>query len=267
MCSAVLALASCSAPVAEPRPEQTSTIVSLNPCLDAILVGVSGLEQRVVLSHYSHDPAASSIPQEVALEYGATGGTVEEVLALDPDLVLASAFIAPATAKALDDLDVPVASFGIAGTLEDDLALTQSVAEAVGNPQLGLALTQSIREAVARNRPEEGARTISTVLWQSGEIVPGNATLIAELMRTMGFASHSEALGLSQADRLPLEVLLANPPDLVLVAGDSAGQSHPMLGQLPGTRVERFDPKLFYCGGPSVIGAVERLAEIRRGFE
>ena len=262
-----MALASCAASDSAPTPETTTTILSLNPCLDAILVSVAGDEQQVILSHYSHDPAASSIPQDIAHQFEITGGTVEEVLAADPDLVLASAFLDPATAKALADLDMPVASFGIASTLDEDIAQTLSVSEAVGKPELGRMLADAMRDSVEQHRPAPGTRPISTVLWQAGEIVPGNATLIAELLREMGFANHSETLGLGQADRLPLELLVANPPDLVLIAGDSAGQTHPLLGALPGTRVEHFDPTLFYCGGPSVLGAVDRLAEIRRGFE
>ena len=44
------------------------------------------------------------------------------------------------------------------------------------------------------------ARRFRRLLWQAGGIVPGEATLIAELLAHTGFASHAAARGLGQAD-------------------------------------------------------------------
>ena len=38
------------------------TIVSLNPCTDAILAEVADPAQLLAISHYSHDPRATSMP-------------------------------------------------------------------------------------------------------------------------------------------------------------------------------------------------------------
>ena len=89
----VSAIAGCAPQTpAEDVASDLPRIVSLNPCLDAILVEVAEPEQILALSHYSADPAASSIPQDIARRYDVTGGTVEEVIALEPDIVLASTF-------------------------------------------------------------------------------------------------------------------------------------------------------------------------------
>ena len=105
LAASVLLLAACAqggadAPTAGARP----TIVSLNPCTDAILADVTAPGQLLAISHYSKDPRSSSMPAKRASRYRATGGTVEEVLALDPDVVVAGSFIAPATRAALEDL-------------------------------------------------------------------------------------------------------------------------------------------------------------------
>ena len=62
--------------------------------------------------------------------------------------------------------------------------------------------------------------------------------------------------------KLVVEQLLADPPDLLLIAGDERAQRHPALGNLADTRVETFDPSLLYCGGPSVIRTAARLREL-----
>lgn len=249
---------------ADARGETTErpSVVSLNPCTDAILVELEHPE-ILALSHYSHDLRSSSLPQNVAMQYAVTGGTVEEVLALDPDRVLASPFMAPATQNGLRDLNIPLATFGSPGNVEDSKAQIERLASLIRAPDAGRSLTRSIDLALTQYAAPTGYEPISTVLWQSGEIVAGEQTLIAQLMQQAGFASHSQKLGLGQADRLSLEQVLANPPDLLLITGDSTGQNHPLLGKLENTRIERFDPKLLYCGGPTIIAAMERLAAIR----
>lgn len=238
-------------------------IVSLNPCTDAILVDVAYPGQVLALSHYSHDPASSSIPHDVASQFPVTGGTVEEILALDPDMVLASSFLPPATANALRDLDIPFRTFASPTSVSQNMAQVHYIGKLAGQSSSALSYAGMISEAIRRNAAPPGHTPISTVLWQPGEIVPGEGALISELMREAGFSSHSAALGMGQADYLPLEVLLAHPPELLLVAGNSRGQLHPALQQLENTRVETLDPSLLYCGGPTIIRAMERLAEIR----
>lgn len=265
LAAASLALAGCAAaPERDDRAEtEFPRIVSLNPCIDAVLVELAAPDQVLAISHYSRDPAASSIPAKVAAQYRTTGGTVEEVLALDPDLVLASSFLPPATRQALEDLGVEVATFGIAATPEASIAQLREIALLAGREASGEALVAEIKAALAATEANPDEPAISAVLWQPGQIVPGEATLVSALMRHAGFASQSAALGMGQAEYLSLEQVLANPPDLLLVAGDAPAQRHPALQQLHGTRIASLDPSLIYCGGPSMIRAAERLAAIR----
>jgi len=120
-----------------------------------------------------------------------------------------------------------------------------------------------VRDMTQAATPADNARPIATLLWQPGEIVPGNATLVAELLRAKGFANHADAMGLGQADFAALETVLADPPELLLVAGDSAGQRHPLLAGLTVTQVEPLDPRLLFCGGRTVVGLGMRLDQIR----
>jgi iron complex transport system substrate-binding protein len=240
------------------------TLVSLNPCIDAILVEIAPRTQVLALSHYSRDPGTSSIPQASRRGYEFTGGTAEEVLSAAPDLVLASTFIDPATRSAFENLGLRVETFGSPVNLEESIAQVRTVAAMTGNVAAGERLAAAMQDAA---QAKQGERPITALLWQPGQIVPGEATLIADLLRRQGFVSHSAARGLGQADFVSLETLLAEPPELVLVAGDSAGQRHPLLGKLQDTRVADFPGWLINCGGPSVIAASTRLQAIRAGLE
>ncbi|WP_284125849.1 ABC transporter substrate-binding protein [Parerythrobacter aestuarii] len=237
------------------------TIVSLNPCADAILAEVTAPGQLKAISHYSHDPASTSMDLAVARHFPVTGGTVEEVLALDPDIVVGSSFMDPATSAAFQRLGIRVETLGIASTVADNEAQVRQLATLAGQPEHGEALVARIDAALAATAfPGEPT---PTVLWQPGGIVPGEGALVNELMAHTGFASHSAARGLRQADYLSLERMLADPPELLLVAGGERAQHHPALARLSDMRTERFDANLLYCGGPTIIRAVERLKEIR----
>ncbi|MEL7446410.1 MAG: ABC transporter substrate-binding protein [Pseudomonadota bacterium] len=244
---------------AQDRP----TVVSLNPCIDAILVEVADHDQILALSHYSHDPDSSSIPPETARRFEVTGGTAEEVIALKPDLVLASHFITPSLRTALERMSIRVETFGSPKTIDESTAQIRAVSDLVGDADRRVELIEDILSATARGRGDP----VSTMLWQPGQIVPGERTLVSELLEREGFVSHSAASGLGQADHVSLEAAIADPPELLLVAGKSAGQNHPALTDLASTRVAPFDPKLFYCGGRSIVSAQERLQEIRTSLK
>ncbi len=253
-----------SQPPAEARADGRPTIVSLNPCLDAILVEIAPPAQVLALSHYSRDPASSSIPAPVAARYGVTGGTAEEVIARAPDLVLASIFLPQPTRAALERAGLRVATFGSPATIVESAAQVREVAALAGRAEAGEALAARIAAPAA---PVEGP-PVDALLWQPGEIVAGEATLIAELLREAGFASHAARRGLGQADRVSLEAVLADPPEVLLIAGDAAGQRHPLLARLPeSTQVAAFDPSLIYCGGPTIPRARARLKAIRAEAE
>lgn len=236
------------------------TIVSLNPCLDAILTEIAPPAQVLALSHYSRDAGSSSIPSKVAARYGVTGGTAEEVIALKPDLVLASIFLPQPTRSALERAGLRVETFGSPTSVKESVVQVREVATVTGRGQEGERL---VRDIVAAAAPAQGARPVPTLLWQPGEIVPGDATLVAEMLRRKGFANHAAAMGLGQADFAALETVLADPPELLLVAGDSAGQRHPLLAGLTDTVVEPLEPRLLYCGGRTIVGLGTRLDAIR----
>jgi iron complex transport system substrate-binding protein len=265
---ALLVLAGCSAAPAREASPPAPKIVSLNPCTDAVLVEVADPGQILALSSYSSDPASSSMELARARGFAAVDGTVEEVIALQPDLVLGSTFVSPATRDAFARLGLRYEGFGINPNVADSLAQIRTIAALAGHPERGEALVARIEAALAANAPPPGA-PVTAVVWQSSGIVPGQDTLISELLARTGFVNAAAARGLRQADVLPLEAMLADPPQLILAAGNPASNedrmlAHPALASLTGTRRERYDSALLWCGGPTIARAAERLGAVRR---
>ena len=182
--------------------------------------------------------------------------------------MVASSFLQPATASALDRLGIPVVRLGIAGTIEASAAQVRDLARLAGHPERGEAMVARIERALATAAPPAGSPPISAIVWQGGGLVPGDASLIAQLMRRTGFANAAAARGLGQGAVLPLEAMLAEPPTVIFAAGSAQAEEdrlldHPALDLLEGTARARFDPKLLFCGGPTIPRAVARLAQVR----
>ena len=254
--------------VANRAPAPPSGVASINPCTDAILTQVADSADISALSAYSSDPASSSMDVALARSLASTSGTAEELAALRPRLVIGGTFTAPATRNALARLHIPLIELPIATTVEQSEAQVRQIAALTGNPARGEALIARIEAALNAVKPPPGPPP-SAVVWQSGGIVAGEGTLIADLLRRTGFSSFAADKGLKQADYLPLERVLADPPQVILAAGNShSGEdrllSHPALSAIKGTRRQRLDPALLWCGGPTIIAAAARLGHIRR---
>ena len=76
---------------AEPDEPALPRIVSLNLCADPYLMEFATPEQIIALTWNSHDPTQSPFAARAA-SYPVTGGRLEEVVEMAPDLVILSPF-------------------------------------------------------------------------------------------------------------------------------------------------------------------------------
>jgi iron complex transport system substrate-binding protein len=250
-------------------PAAPGRIVSLNPCLDALLVHLADRRQIAGISRLSRDPEASTIAP-VAASLPVTGETAEEVLLLRPDLVLASTHTALATRRALQRMGVEVAAFGAPATVAESLAQVRQVAMRVGRPARGETLAGRIEAALAA-ATAPGRRRPEMLVLLSGGLAAGPGSLPDDLLRRLGVVNAAARLGLSGWTPAPVEALLTAPPEILVRAG-GGGQAgrpdritrHPALDRL-GERVltAEIPERLLFCGGPSLIEAAGRLAAIR----
>lgn len=248
-------------------PPPPAGIVSLNPCTDAILTQVASPNQIRALSAYSSRPNASSMDVAVAQRFPSTTGTVEEIAALRPAIVVSGNFTPPATRQALVRLNIRLVEFPIATNVEESIAQVRQIAAIAGHPERGDRLAWQISAAVQASQPDD-RDVVPALVWQSGGIVAGDETLIADLLSQTGFVNAAAARGLKQAEILPLERVLADPPKVILSAGDGTGENrmltHPALAKLKQAHRAKFDSRLLWCGGPTIIKAAQRLAEVRK---
>lgn len=247
-------------------------IVSLNPCLDVILVQVAARSQISALCHYSRDPASSSIP-ELAKTFPITYATAEEIVALSPDLVLTGRHTSPATRNALKQLGVRTELFGVPSKIEQSLEQVLWMARVVHHPERGEALVAKINAAIAASAPRPGERKLTALVFQSNGFASAPGTLVDEMLTSAGFENAATRYGLKMTSNVALEQVIADPPD-VLLAGitredepnwSDRVMTHPALRAV-GDRMYRatFHRRLMNCGGPVLIDTAKTLADIRR---
>ena len=269
------ACAPAAAPPASP-PHDPQRIVSLNPCTDAILTQLVEPGRIAAISAYSQDPQASSMDVGEARRFDSVGGTAEEVIALKPDLVVTGAHLSPATRNALDRQGIAVQVFGVPATIAESREQIADMAQALDAPERGRALLARIDAALAAAQSD--AKTPALV-WLGDGLVPGQGTLVGDVMNHSGFRNASADYGLASWDVLPSEYVVAHPPRVVFM--DRRGSSAASGSREDGARrrridalrasgqlvqIEDFPQNLLYCGGPTLIPLAKRFAQARQGL-
>lgn len=263
-----LLLAGCAA-----QPPSGGGIVSTNPCADAMLVELVPPDRIAAISHYSQDPASTSIPLDVARRFRVNHGTAEEVVAMRPQLVIASSFTSPATRSAYARAGLNTLYLDSPTTIEASKAQVIALADALGVHAAGVAMNARIDRAVAA--AEWRGAKIPALLWISGNLVSGGGNLLDEMMTRAGFSDHAAHYGLQFTGYLPIEHVVIDPPQVMLVpdapgraASSRAAELRSRALSHLGRKVEEahFPRQMVNCGGPVIAKAMTRLAEVRRSI-
>jgi iron complex transport system substrate-binding protein len=148
------------------------------------------------------------------------------------------------------------------------------VAALTGHADRGEALIAEIDAARTRARATVASAKLTAAVYQRRGYVTGSGTLTADLLATVGLVDGGGKLAGNIGGFVPLERIVATPPDVIIVGSPAARPedqgsallSHPALADLypPDRRIVLPD-RLTVCGGPSLPAAFDWLAaEARR---
>ena len=150
--------------------------------------------------------------------------------------------------------------------MADSQVQVQRLAGAIGWPERGRALCERIDQALVAAAPKPGERPFRALVYQTGGFAVAPGTLMDEMLRRTGFANAAADYGLTRTGDLPLERLIANPPEVLLAGQLRAGAPnwadrllrHPALGRIgPAMFRATLPQRLTYCGGPVLIEALD----------
>jgi iron complex transport system substrate-binding protein len=256
---------------AEEPPHHPMRIVSLNMCVDSIVIELVSHDRIAALSHYARDPQRSTIA-EAARHLPITYETAEEVVALRPDLVLTSRHSAIATRNALKRVGIRFELFDVPSSVAESLAQVRQVAKLLGAEREGEALVARIQAALDAARLPANEQPLTAAIYQPGGLSAGANSVVGELMELTGLRNIAARYGVEQYRPLPLEVLVSSPPDVLLVGETSPGAPmqeekivrHRALRALESQMTQAvFPARLLYCAGPTMVPAVAALVRAR----
>lgn len=259
----VLAAAWPAAAAPAPKPQR---IVSLNLCTDQILLQLVERERIAALSFLSQD-AFSTALHEQARGLPVTYGNAEEVLALQPDLVLVGTYTTRHTTALLRRFGIPVLAVPGANGFAEVAEEIRSVARAVGEQARGEAIIDGFRARLAELAAAHREPRPVTTQFSSGGFSAGSATLNHDIFAAAGHDNGAALSGLAGYGILPLERLVEHAPDILI--GSDHRRSAPTLGnrllQHPaiaglGAHAVTLPARLTVCGGPWNLDAAALLA-------
>jgi len=245
-------------------------IVSLDLCTDQLLVELVPRERIAAVTHLAADPAVSAIPEK-AHGIPITHGLAEDVLRYDPDLVLAGPYGVSATVSLLRRLGRNVVVVQQPQDLAGVAVAVRTVASAVGEEAKGEAMAAAFERRL-RRLPPPAASPPTAVIYQIGGAVSGPGSLADAALAAAGFQNMSAAYRLTRGGQVPLESLVARPPDLIVLASQvdeyrtavADNLRHPALRRLRERSASLELPwRHWLCGTPHIADAIERLAEAR----
>ena len=262
----VLALVSLAAGARQAQAE-LPRVASMHLCSDQLLLALAAPEQIASLSYLSSDPLYSPIAAQVQ-GFHLNRGQAEELLPLQPDLVLTGAFSTLLAAQLLERQGLRVERLPVANSITELLAqirhagtlLDRSAAAA----QMASALQQQIHADVARLQPRLAGKRAA--FYSSNGFSYGQGTLQHDFIQSLGM--HNSAAGISGVAQLPLEQLLREAPDYLFLdraPQDEAPLAHALLQHPAFTALQhrlRFivlPDTLFQCASPLFVDAYEQL--------
>ncbi|MEO0465549.1 MAG: ABC transporter substrate-binding protein [Pseudomonadota bacterium] len=256
---------------AEPVPQR---IVSMNLCTDQLLMDLVDPERIVAVSFLAADPISSNMP-DLARTIGTHRGTAEEVLSLNPDLVVAGTFSTRHAVGILRALDYRVEQFTPAQSIEGVIENIERMGDLVGANARADQLVSQIRQA--RQAATHAVRPADPPLIYANYAVngytAGPGSLLADLVQTAGFTTLAETLERPGTRPVSLEQLIVSDPD-VIDLGDDYGDppsrgtqalKHPALKYL----IDRSDvinvpARQTLCGTSRIATTLDTLRQKRR---
>jgi iron complex transport system substrate-binding protein len=220
-------------------PVDVRRIVSLAPNLTETIYALGAQERLVAVTDYcDYPPAAQSKPRVG----GAVNPSLEQVVAMKPDLVLAQAsgMNRPETVEALERLGVTVYA-AQSRTVEGMIESTRHIASVIGAADAGEKAAADMRSRLGELKQRLAGRERRRVLfivWHEPLITVGRHTFIADALRLAGAES---AVDLEQDwPRLNLEEVVRAQPEYLIFASshsEAITRTFEDLRDRPGWRV------------------------------
>jgi len=247
----------------EAKPQR---VMSLNLCADQLvlmLVAPSRIASVSFLSRASEKPLLTAEAAGVRVNYG----TLEEVLAQKPDLVIAGIASTPTTREFLKRGAIPLVEVPVATNFDEIRKTTRLVGRAVGEEAKADALIRELDATLAELQSARLSRRIIVADWGGGGEVSGKGTLFDAILTAAGGVNLADSMRDQKFGSFDFEQLLALNPDIIAFGDGSTEKpglrheqiQHRIVQSVYRNRQITYPESLYACGLPQSAEAAKAL--------
>lgn len=245
--------------------------MSLNVCTDQLVLALADPAQILSLSALADD-ADLSFHAATAAAYPKNRGLAEEVFLVRPDIVVTGTYSLHNTTQLLRHVGARVETFDYAQTLESVPGAVRRMGEILSQPARAEAVATAYETELAAlaATPASGAPT--AIVYEQNGVVLGAGTLADSVLTAAGFRNLAAERGYQGMAPYPLELLVRDRPDLLLLGSPFPGApsladqfvEHPAIASLTSLRRKGIAPRgSWSCAGPFTLEAVRALKALR----
>lgn len=255
--------------IAASAPER---VMSINLCADQLLLTLARPEQIASLSWLATDKDDSALATQAA-NFLPNFGSAEELLGINPDLVLAGPYTANFAGGLARRLGFEVLVVPPATSFDEVMANLRLLGNALHRQEYAERVIADMQARMDSLIDAQPRTPIATVFVRAGGFTVGEKSLANDVMRLAGLHNMAAAAGLDRWGSLSMEALLTSGADLMIVSNyrsDAASLTnqtleHPAFRILQQRlKVRQIPAKLLACGGPWSLAAGELMGGRRQ---
>lgn len=244
-----------------------SRVASINLCTDQLLLLLADSSQVASVTYLAKD-ANNSFTADLAAQHDVNHAKIEELITLQPDLVLANEYTDPALIMLLQQLGFQVERFANADSIQTIRNNIHQLATLLDQESRGEALIAEMDRRIELIAAKSRTTRPSALFYQVRGYTSGHHTLQDEALRLAGWQNVSSQVGINGYAPIDLETLLLAKPTQLFTSSyapntESVGQHqlhHPVLQRVAGGKpFGEIDYRFWICGGPMIADAIEAL--------
>lgn len=248
-------------------------IVSTELCTDEYVFRLVPRAHIAALSFLAADdhPVVSTIHDQVK-GIPLTHGSAEEVMSLKPDMVVLYRGQNPRLEAQLIESGTPFVEIDDATSLADVRRITRELGRSLGAQQRAAELIAQMDKTLAVSSEIALRPPVRTLVYQpNGYANSGGVT--DDILRMAGLADVAPEIGRTRLGTIPVEAVVASPPELLILNAEHEGAPsrgdlilhHPALRALPqSTMVAGTELTPLLCPGPWSVDVAAPLARLGR---
>lgn len=195
-------------------------IVSVTLGSDEILSALVDKQRVVGVTHLVDDARMSNIPYWYPANIQRIRGEVEEILALQPDLVIVTRYTRAETVRLLFGSGVPVVRLSGGHTFSDIEENITIISQITGTESRAQVLLADLRKITEQIKSRVNAQPLPRVLFYHLDgYTAGEGSTVDEMIRIAGGHNVVHEAGIKGSHKISEEMAIGMEPDIILVSG------------------------------------------------